>query len=179
MGRAVLALCMSSGTALACPRAAGSSDVHGVAVAFMLMGLCGFAFAITRANAVRRTFATSHHMADSDLDVLKAVVYTQRRRTLAFIAGCALALAMLASLPFDVQTRAVLSLTPTMLLAVGAFGLCRLQLLLALRDDPSLRVLSHGEYLFAARGRRLVGWVAAPPALVARASKLPVATLRH
>ena len=76
------------------------------------------------------------------------------------------------------DTRVVLIVTPALLTAVGVVTLCRLQMLLGLRAEPALRVSAHGDFLFVARGRRLVGWVAAPPRLVARASRLPVATLR-
>ena len=156
-----------------------SSDAQGVAVAFALMGLCGFAFALTRANAVRRTFATSHHLAESDLELLKSVAHAQRTRTTWFAALCAGAVFVATSLPLEPSARAVLALTPAMLLAISLVALCRLQLLLGLRAEPGLRVRSHGHHLFASRGKRLVGWVAAPPSLVARASRLPVATVRH
>lgn len=203
MGRAVLVLCLLTGAALACPadyeaEFAGRSDpsafafdpdvkempdgyenMQGLAVAFALMGLCGFAFAITRGNAVRRTFATSHHMASADLDALKAVARVQRRRVAAFAAVCTLALAALSALDVPVELRSLLSVTPSLLLAVAIVGLTRVQLLMGLEHEPTLRVLSHGHHLFVARGRRLVGWVAAPPTLLARASRLPVATLRH
>lgn len=197
MGRAVLVLCLLTGAALACPdhpdetasaeaftpdvkdMADGNNNMQGLAVAFALMGLCGFAFAITRGNAVRRTFATSHYMATSDLEVMKAVAAVQRRRVAAFAAGCTFILAVLAALPIPAELRSVLSVTPSLLLAVSVVGLTRVQLLLGLEHEPTLRVLSHGHHLFVARGKRLVGWVAAPPGLVARASGLPVATLRH
>lgn len=197
MGRAVLVLCLLTGAALACPdhpaetasvevftpdvkdMPSGSENMQGLAVAFALMGLCGFAFAITRGNAVRRTFATSHHMTNTDLEVIKAVARVQRRRVAAFAGGCTLVLAGLAALPVPAEVRSLLSVTPSMLLAVAVVGLTRVQLLLGLEHEPTLRVLSHGHHLFVARGTRLVGWVAAPPNLVARASGLPVATLLH
>lgn len=155
-----------------------SSDAQGVAVAFALMGLCGFAFALTRANAVRRTFATSHHLAESSLELLENVARAQRSRTSWFAALCAGLVLVATSLPIAAETRAVLAITPAMLFAISLVALCRLQLLLGLRPEPGLRVRSHGHHLFASRGNRLVGWVAAPPHLVARASRLPVATVR-
>jgi hypothetical protein len=194
MGRAVLVLLLLTGTALACPyafdagepapRTAAALTVGGAAddsqgAAIALMGLCGFAFALTRANAVRRTFATSHHMVDAELDLVKRVARAQRGRTELFVIACALAVAAIMSLPLALGARAVLAMTPAMLMATGFVALCRLQLLVGLRPEPQLRTMSHGHYLFAARGKRLVGWVAAPPALVARASHLPVATLRQ
>jgi hypothetical protein len=33
--------------------------------------------------------------------------------------------------------------------------------------------------LYVSRGKRLVGWVAAPPKLLAQVSTLPIATLRN
>lgn len=197
MGRAVLVLLLLlTGTALACPPAfeapgpapnaaaaldvgPRSDDSQGAAIAFALMGLCGFAFALTRANAVRRTFATSHHMADAELDLVKSVARAQRGRTELFVVACALAVAAIMSLPLAIEARAVLAMTPALLMTTGFVALCRLQLLVGLRAEPQLRTMSHGHYLFAARGKRLVGWVAAPPALVARASNLPIATLRQ
>ena len=155
-----------------------TDNSQGVAVAFALMGVCGLAYAITRANAVRRTFATSRLRVDTELDLLKSVAREQRRRTAVFAAASALVLFAIGSLPLELDTRVVLIVTPALLTAVGVVTLCRLQMLLGLRAEPALRVSAHGDFLFVARGRRLVGWVAAPPRLVARASRLPVATLR-
>lgn len=154
------------------------SDAQGAAIAFALMGLCGFAFAVTRANAVRRTFATSHHMDASSLELLKRVAQAQRFRTAVFTGVCALVLLVVARLPVELDALVGLVVTPAMLMTIGIVALCRLQLLLGLREEPQLRVLAHGHHLFAARGKRLVGWVAAPPSIVARASGLPVATVR-
>src|SRR5512144_780706 len=64
-------------------------DWHGAAVAFALMGLCGFAFSITRGNAVRRTFATSQWMEDADIDVMLNVAKTQATRMAMFVGVCA------------------------------------------------------------------------------------------
>jgi hypothetical protein len=202
MGRAVFVLCLLVGAANACPpdvegkaqlvahleataeppaamlhSTEVNDDAQGLAVALALMGLCGFAFVLTRANAVRRTFATSRHMVESDLDVLKHVSEAQRGRTAAFVVVCAFVLAIVTALPLELGTSVMLSAPLTMLLAAGVIGLCRLQLLLELQPEPSLRVMSHGHHLFAARGKRLIGWVAAPPSVVARASRLPVATM--
>lgn len=159
--------------------AASSDNSPGVAIALALMGLCGVAFVITRANAVRRTFATSHHLATADLELVQAVARRQRTRTTLFAAACAGVLPVILSVPMALEARAVLAVAPAMLFALAVVALCRLELLLGLHHEPTLRVLSHGHHLFVARGKRLVGWVAAPPGLVARASGLPVATLRH
>jgi hypothetical protein len=40
-------------------------------------------------------------------------------------------------------------------------------------------VLAHGEFLYAVRDGRLLGWVSAPARVVAGASGLPVARLHH
>jgi hypothetical protein len=156
----------------------GSGDRHGAALACALMGLCAVAFALTRANAVRRTFATSHLFDDSNLELMRAVARTQRMRTGVFAAGCVAATLVVSALPIEPGARALLAVTPTLLLAISLVAMCRLQLLIGLRAEPTLSVRSHGHHLFASRGRRLVGWVEAPPQLVARASGFPIATVR-
>jgi hypothetical protein len=65
-----------------------------------------------------------------------------------------------------------------MLLIVAAVAACQLTMLMWLRPEPDLRVSTHGDYLFVSRGSRLIGWVAAPPRLLARAGSLPIAKVR-
>jgi hypothetical protein len=179
MGRAVLVLCALTSTALACPSAYESDDSTGAAVAFALMGLCVFAYAITRGNAVRRTFATSHHLVEVDLETMKRVAGLQRTRTGWVVLVCALLVSGFALLPLDLHARLWLSASPAIMFVVTAFAWCQLQMLLWLQPEPGLRAASHGDYMFVSRGKRLVGWVAAPPSLIAKASSLPIATLRH
>ncbi len=185
MGRAVSALCLLTPlTAAAEPItktfAASPKDLpddfQGLAVAIALMGLCGVAFVLTRANAVRRTFATSRRLVPVEQALLAVVARAQRRRSMVFASACMLSMLAISSLPLDLGARTLLMATPMLLLATTLFGLTRLQQLI--EPDGELRVLAHGDYLFAARGRKLVGWVAAPPRLIARASHLPVATVR-
>lgn len=179
LGRVVLVLCGLSSTALACPTTrVASDDATGAAVAFGFMGMCLVAYAIMRGNAVRRTFATSRHLVDIDIDVLRRVARAQRARTAVFGVVCAIACYAVAQLPLQVEARVWLGLSPLLLAAVAVISWCQLQVLIGLQPEPSLRVVSHGHYLYVARGTRLVGWVAAPPKLVARVSPLPVATLR-
>ena len=179
LGRVVLVLCAVSSPAFACPTArVASDDSTGAAVAFGFMGLCLFAYAIMRGNAVRRTFATSRHLVDVDIDVLRRVARAQRTRTIVLAAVCTLAWYAVTQLPLPVGARIWLGMSPLLLLAVAVIALGQLQMLIGLRPEPELRVASHGHYLYVSRGRRLVGWVAAPPKLVARVSALPVATLR-
>lgn len=151
-------------------------DSHGFAVAFALMGLCAFAYVLTRANAVRRTFATSRYLVPVESALLAVVARAQRKRSVVFASACMVAVVLISSLPLDLGARTMLMAAPVLLLGTALFGLSRLQLLL--EPDAELRVLSHGHYLYAARGKRLVGWVAAPPKLVARASRLPIAVVR-
>jgi hypothetical protein len=179
LGRAVLVLCALSSTALAAPSAYESDDSTGAAVAFALMGLCVVAYAITRGNAVRRTFATSHHLVDIDLETMKRVARLQRGRTGWVVLACAVLVNVFALLPLELDVRLWLSASPAIMFVVTAFAWCQLQMLLWLQPEPGLRASSHGDYMFVSRNRRLVGWVAAPPSLIARASSLPVATLRH
>ncbi|HEY5950412.1 MAG TPA: hypothetical protein VIV40_33205 [Kofleriaceae bacterium] len=141
--------------------------------------MCGFAFVLSRANAVRRTFATSKKLVDVDLDLIKGVARVERAGTLGYAGVCALCLFAIASLPFDVEVRVVLSIAPTMLLVVAAVALYRVQRLLSIERGPDVRALSHGEFLFAARGKKLVGWVRALPDVIAHASSLPIAKLRQ
>jgi hypothetical protein len=200
MGRVVLVLVMLAGSALACdyamtpeqdqlvadarhdaallaPVDSHGDDIHGLAVAFALMGLCGLAFAITRDNAVRRTFATSRQFDDAELDVAQAVAQISRRRAVVFLAGCTVAQAGVAILPIDPFARGILATAPLVLFAAGLGALLRLQRVLAVRPDSDVRITSHGNHLFASQGGELVGWVAAPPALIARASGLPSARI--
>lgn len=150
---------------------------YGAAIAFALMGLCAIAFTITRANAVRRTFATSRRMVESQLDVMRRIAQTQSARAAAFVAVCTIALLGIVTLQIDLEERVVLAVTPMMLLVIGVLSLFRLERLQTLRGD--LRVTTHGHYMFVARGKRLVGWVAAPPALLAQATALPIAKLQR
>src|SRR5690606_14297005 len=136
-------------------------DFQGLAVAVALMGLCGVAFVLTRANAVRRTFATSRRLVPVEQALLDVVARAQRRRSLVFAGACMLSVLAISALPLDLGARTLLMATPMLLLATTLLGLTRLQQLL--EPDAELRVFSHGHYLFAARGSRLVGWVAAPP----------------
>src|SRR5688500_10994512 len=179
MGRAVFALCvLPCLTAAAEPitRALAATpkelpdDSRGLAVAFALMGVCAFAFVLTRANAVRRTFATSRRLVPVELALLTVVARAQRKRSIVFASACMVSVLAIAVMPLEIGARTMLMATPMLLLGVTLFGLTRLQLLLD--PDSELRVPAHGDYLFAARGTQLVGWVAAPPRLVARASRL-------
>ncbi|HEX5062890.1 MAG TPA: hypothetical protein VFV99_26130 [Kofleriaceae bacterium] len=157
---------------------AQGADWHGAAVAFALMGLCGFAFSITRGNAVRRTFATSQWMEDADIDVMLNVAKTQATRMAMFVGVCATALALFSSLPIELEARVILSVSPAMLMTIGVVALVRLQRLAAI-DPDGIRVTAHGHYLFVARDKQLVGWVGASPELLARASALPTAKLHR
>lgn len=178
MGRIVIALCAFTSTALACPPQYGTDDTKGAAIGFALMGLCVVAYAITRGNAVRRTFATSRHLVDCELEKMKYVARMQRNRTAWFALGCLLLLTAISWLDLDLHAQVWLSVSPAIMFVFAAFAWCELQMLQWLQPEPDLRVSSHGDYLFVSRGKRLVGWVAASPKLLARASALPVATLR-
>jgi hypothetical protein len=155
----------------------GSNDARGAALAVAFMGLCTLVFAVTRATAVRRTFVTSRHKVDASLPLLHVVARRQRSRTLVFAAACVLAGAAIARLPFDIEGRMLLAVTPALMLLVALVGAWQLQRLLWLAPDRTLHVTSHGPFMYAARDGRLVGWVAAPTDLVAAASDLPVARL--
>jgi hypothetical protein len=125
LGRVVLALVALTSPALASPAAyASSDDATGAAVAFGFMGMCLFAYAIMRGNAVRRTFATSRHLVDVELDVLRSVARVQRSRTIVLAAVCALASYAVAQLPLQVEARIWLGLSPLLLLAVAVISIC-------------------------------------------------------
>jgi hypothetical protein len=158
--------------------AGGSDDARGAALAVAFMGLCTLVFAVTRATAVRRTFVTSRHKVDATLELLHVVARKQRSRALGFAAACLLAGGAIARLPIDLDGRRLLGVTPTLMLVVALVSAWQLHRLVRIAPDRSLHVTSHGPFMYAARGTRLVGWVAAPPALVASASELPVARLR-
>lgn len=159
---------------------AGSSsdDAQGAAVAFAFMGMCTVVFALTRAAAVRRTFATSCRRVATSVDLLHRVVRLQRTRALMFVAFCVLACAAVAQLPFDPVHRVVFGLTPGLMLIVALASAWQLQRLSSVTSARDLDVSSHGRFLYVARAGRLVGWVAAPPGLVARATSLPRARLQ-
>lgn len=158
--------------------ASSSDDARGAAVAVAFMGLCTLVYAVTRATAVRRTFVTSRHKVDASLELLHVIARRQRTRALAFGAACVLAGVAISRLPFALDGRLLLGVTPALMFMVALVSAWQLHRLLRLTPDPDLRVSSHGPFMYAARGGRLVGWVAAPTALVARASDLPIARLR-
>jgi hypothetical protein len=158
--------------------ATGSDDARGAAVAVAFMGLCTLVYAVTRATAVRRTFVTSRHMVDASLELFQVIARRQRARALAFAAACALAGVAISQLPFGLDGRLLLGVTPALMFVVAIVSALQLHRLLGLRAEPELRVMSHGPFMYAASGELLVGWVAAPPALIARASHLPTARLR-
>jgi hypothetical protein len=207
LGRVVFVLCLLVGIANACPpkfdtpeeeaafneaflrwideheRAAklgaiATNDVsEGMLVAFALMGVCALGFVITRGNAVRRTFATSHHLAPVELEVIARVAHVQCRRA-AWFAGCsALALGVLPSLPLVPEAQVALGALPLFLLAGSILAISRMAVLTSLRPEPDLRVFSHGHFMLAARGNRLLGWASAPPRLLARVTSLPTAKI--
>ncbi len=207
MGRAVFVLCLLTGIATACPSRFTSANEQqaffaaiehavpsdrnvqlasqpysdewqGASIGFTLMGLCALAFVITRANAVRRTFATSHKFVDVEHDLLRLVARAQRNRTAVFVIACLAVAAAIVALPVEVGVRTVLLVTPTLLLISAMFSMFRLQMLVDLERCQSVRVASHGDFLFASQGTQLIGWVASPPSLIARASALPTAKLR-
>lgn len=155
--------------------ATSSNDSLGAGVALAFMGVCSLVFAVTRATAARRTFATSRRKVPAELELLYLVARTQRARALMFAAVCALAGVAVAAMPIAYETRIALAVTPGLMMLVGLVSAWQLQRLLAEHD---VRVTSHGEFLYAARDGRLVGWVSAPPRLVAHATALPVAQLR-
>jgi len=158
--------------------ATGSDDARGAAVAVAFMGLCTLVYAVTRATAVRRTFVTSRHMVGASLELFHVIARRQRARSLAFAAACALAGVAIAQLPLGGDGRLLLGVTPALMFVVALVSALQLHRLLGLRAESELRVTSHGSFMYAARGEHLVGWVAAPPTLVARASHLPTARLR-
>jgi hypothetical protein len=174
LGRVVFALCSLTGAALACPPRPASPDEQGVAVAFGLMTFCIVGYVLARGNAIRRTFATSRQLADGDLEVLRRVARIQRRRAICGVALCALVL-MTPSIAVNPDHIAFVVSPPLVLLIISVVTLCRLQVLIGLRAEPGLRVLSHGHYLYVVRGNRLVDFVAASPSLLARATSLPTA----
>lgn len=180
MGRVVLVLCLFTSSGSACPPRyeQPSDDATGAAIAFLFMGLCVIAYMVTRANAVRRTFATSRHLVEVNIDAMKRVAKVQRARAVVFAIACALVISAITWLPVHVEAKIWLAATPAILLVVAAVAACQLQMLMWLRAEPDLRVASHGDYMFVSRSSRLVGWVAAPPKLLARASALPIAKLR-
>ena len=158
--------------------ATSSDDARGAAVAVAFMGLCTLVYAVMRATAVRRTFVTSRHKVDASLELFHVIARRQRTRSLAFAAACVLAGVAIARLPFALDGRLLLGVTPALMFVVALVSAFQLHRLLGLRAEPGLRVMSHGPFMYAARGERLVGWVSAPPKLVARASHLPIARLR-
>jgi hypothetical protein len=179
IGSTLVLLCpaATTSTSVLHAGAAGSDDARGAALAVAFMGLCTLVFAVTRATAVRRTFVTSRHKVDASLDLLRVVARRQRSRALAFAAACVVAMALVARLPFELEARMLLEVTPALMLIVAFVSALQLHRLVRITPDLSLHVSSHGPFMYAARGGRLVGWVSAPLALVASASKLPVARL--
>ena len=115
---------------------------------------------------------------DASLELLHVIARRQRSRALAFGAACILVGVAISRLPFALDGRLLLGVTPALMLMVALVSAWQLHRLLRLTPDPDLHVSAHGPFMYAARGGRLIGWVSAPTALVARASHLPVARLR-
>lgn len=174
-------LCPDVVVANASPRmsamASSSDDARGAAVMFAFMGLCSLVYAVTRATAVRRTFVTSRRMVEAERTLLQLVARRQLWRALAFAAGCMIVGSAVSALPLELDIRAILSVTPTAMLVVALVSARRLQQLLFVQGDADVQVTSHGHFLYASRDGHLLGWVAAPPKLIARATELPVARL--
>ncbi len=176
---------MIGSLAILCPAAAfttdplsasaPTNDALGAAVAFAFMGMCSLVFAITRATAARRTFATSRRKVAAERALLVAVARRQRGRALAFVAACIGAAFAVVTLPVALDIRLALSVTPALMAIIGLVSAWRLQTLLGASD---VDVTAHGEFFYAARGARLVGWVSATPRLIARAMALPIARLQ-
>jgi len=167
VGRIAIALCLLTGVATACPPSrvetmTPSDDAQGVAVALAIMGASTLLFAITRRNAVRRTYATSRRRRESSLGLAQSLARLQRVPAL---------LGVLASLGVLSQVSLAWSVAPSIVLVICVATLWRLQHLLGL-DDAS--VTAHGHFLFIEKDGRLAGWIAAPPRQVTRAG-VPVA----
>lgn len=161
IGRIAITLCVLGGVARACPggemRSTPSDDAQGVAVALAIMGASTLFFAITRRNAVRRTFATSRRRRESSLGLAQSLARLQRMPVI---------LAGLACLGVLSQVSLAWSIAPATIFVICVGTLWRLQHVLGLEDA---NVTSHGDFLFVEGGGRLVGWIAAPPRQVARA----------
>lgn len=169
IGRIAITLCVLVGVASACPPPISetvvktpSDDAQGVAVALAIMGASTLLFAITRRNAVRRTFATSRHRRESSLGLAQSIAQLQRMPVI---------LVALACLGVLSQASLAWSVAPSIVFVICVATLWRLQHVLGL-DDAT--VTSHGHFLFVERGGKLIGWVAAPPRQVSRAG-VPVA----
>jgi hypothetical protein len=178
LGRVVFVLCSLTGVALACPHARESPDSQGVAVAFGFMAFCIVGYVLARGNAIRRAFVTSRHLIEGDLEVLRNVARIQSRRTACSAAVCGLVVFAVGNMAMTPNTVVWVLTPPLLLLCISMIALCRLRVLVGLRAEPGLRVLSHGQYLYAVRGKRLVDFVAATPAVIARATSLPTAKIR-
>jgi hypothetical protein len=187
--RGTLEVMIGSVVILSCPplvsahvasvRGDPSEDALGAAVALAFMGASSLIFVVKRAMAVRRTFWSSRRKVDADRDLLRSAARHQRVTALAFTAACVIAMLSLAALPFAREVRLVLGVTPALMLLAALAMLRRAHQVIAASADPQVRVSSHGHFLFAACGTRLVGWLAVPPRVVARVTALPVAQLRR
>ena len=149
------------------------NEADGVTVALALCGLGLLAFMFSRANGARRSFSSGRRQDEIDLVVLHRIVETASTRTILWFAACFACELAVVALDAD-----VLLPLPIAFLLVGIGRARRLGRLAALRADGTTRVVSDGHFLFGARDKTLVGWVAASPACVARARQLPIARLR-
>jgi hypothetical protein len=187
IGRIAITLCVLVGVATACPPSdeelervatlqaeiqreklpaaaatSPSDDAAGVAFALGLMGASTLFFAITRRNAVRRTFVTSRRRRESSLGLAQSLARIQR------VPVILLGLACLGVLS---QVSLQWTVAPAILFVICVVTMWRLQHVLGL---DAATVSSHGHFLFIEQGGKLVGWIAAPPRQVVRAA-VPVA----
>ena len=151
-----------------------SYDIGGLVVALAICGVGVLGFLVSRANGARRSFSSGRRQDELALETLLGVVDAQRARTITWFAAWAIAsfalvaLGMAVLLPFSFAFA-----------AVGIGRVRRLNRLAALTDNDVTRVVSDGHFLFAAKDRVLLGWVAAPPTVVARATRVPLARARR
>lgn len=153
----------------------GSYDnALGLIVALAICGVGVLAFLISRANGARRSFSSGRRQDELALETLRGVVDAQRAHTMTWFAACAAG-----SLALVALGMAVLLPLAAAFVGVGIGRVRRLQRLAALTDADVTRVVSDGHFLFAAKDRVLLGWVAASPAVVARATRVPLARVRR
>lgn len=162
IGRIAIALCLLVGVATACPPSGAktvmtpSDDAQGVAVALAIMGASTLLFAITRRNAVRRTYATSRRRRESSLGLAQSLARLQRMPVLLVGLAC---LAVLSRVSLE------WSVAPGIVFVICVGTLWRLQHVLGLEEGV---VTAHGHFLFIEHDGKLTGWIAAPPRQVAQ-----------
>ena len=176
---AVVLLCVSAGTALACPapviEAAIQEDTRPLELAILISIAFGLVRVFLQSHAAQRNYHARTQKVGVELALVRRVARDQRTRY-ALLAGAYLAAsAGIAMLEGELAARILLLVLPVTLFTSALAAVWRLHRIAALAPDPDIAARYDGHYVFIARDGRLERWLTAWPRTLERASQLPTA----